>query len=395
MIKNLNKKLCNEEYLLELKSKIKKDRENYLFLYWPYGNYVYEELEKSVTNINIIQFSLFKLFNLKDVKEVINVFTDFCYDYITEFEKIINNYFKDEHIKGLLITSDWYPTLRQIISCFKYANIPVLCIVHEGVFQDRTRFYNGAVPISDHIFVWGELLKSVFLERGYDENRIHVIGSIKLNKYKNFYPKLTKEEFFDKLKLNSAQKTILYCCQLCDMQWGKQSYALAQQENVIKTLIKIAEELGYNLIVRNGPAYPRTILSDDIVKLIKSSNNCVIDGDNKDNVTTKYITESGDSIYYSDIIIGLNTTMQLEASLLNKPAVVAGFFDFDTKWPDELGIPLCKNYDELKECIVENINSNKSLIDEYKKISFYKNYGYSEDKNYLPIKNFEEELGGI
>ena len=50
----IDKQLYNEEYLLELKSKIKKDRKNFLFLYWPFGNYVYEELEKSSKNINII-----------------------------------------------------------------------------------------------------------------------------------------------------------------------------------------------------------------------------------------------------------------------------------------------------------------------------------------------------
>ena len=91
-----------------------------------------------------------------------------------------------------------------------------------------------------------------------------------------------------------------------------------------------AEECNYNLIVRNGPAFPRTILSDSIVETIKSSNNCIVDGENANNTTTKYITEPGDSIYYSDIIVGMNTTMQLEASLLNKPAIVAGFFDFNT-----------------------------------------------------------------
>ena len=390
----IDKQLYNEEYLLELKSKIKKDRKNFLFLYWPFGNYVYEELEKSSKNINIIQLSLFKLFNVKDRIELGNLFTDFCLTYFKTLEKIINENFKNEYINGVLVTSDWQGTLRQIVSCFKYADIPVLCVVHEGVFQDRKQFYAGKKPIADYIYVWGELLKSVFIERGYDKNHIHVIGSIKLNNYKKFCPKITREEFFKKLKLDSNKKTILYCCQLCDIQWGEQGYALAQQENIIKSLIKIVEECNYNLIVRNGPAFPRTILSDSIVETIKSSNNCIVDGENANNTTTKYITEPGDSIYYSDIIVGMNTTMQLEASLLNKPAIVAGFFDFNTKWHDELGLPLCKNYNELKECILKHINS-KSLIEKNRKPLMYKNYGYSEDKNYLPIRNLEEELGGI
>ena len=383
----------NKGYLRTLLNSIQPDKKNFLYLEYPFGNYVYDELAKyHFNNINIINFSLFKLFNVENRSKLTHLYLEQS----KEIKKIIKKHFYNQPVNGLIVTLDWKNLQREVISHFKAINIPSVCIIHEGVFQDRDEFYLGEIPVSDITFVWGNLLRDIFLERGYSNERLKIIGSIKLNSYKYFRPKLSKNDFFKTLNLDPGKKTMLYCCQLCDMQWGDQDYALKMQENIIRSLAKIAEENDINLIIRNAPASPNLILKDEFAADIESSNLCAIDGKDINNQRRSvYTTEPGDCIYYSDIIIGLNTTMQLEASVLNKPAIVAALFDFDPKWHKELGLPICHDYNELKKCILENINKNCSLIDKDKKIDFYKDYGYSDDLNYNPLAMLEKELNKI
>jgi SAM-dependent methyltransferase len=107
---------------------------------------------------------------------------------------------------------------------------------------------------------------------------------------------------------------------------------------------------------------------------------------------SSYKVKAEDSLYYSDLVTGLNTTMQLEASLLNKPAIIVRYFDFNPKWHEEKGLPIASDYLELEELIIKYINSQHNLISLNKKSELYKNYGYSNDIEYSPIKNIEKEL---
>lgn len=380
----------SKKYLSYIFSQIKPNKKNYLYLDWPFGGYVFEEMSKAnYQDINLIKFSLFELFVFDDR----TMLRSFCQHNSKLVKNFIKEFFETKNISGFLITCDWLDIHQDFVEYFKAISIKTICIIHEGVFQDRQEYYAHSVPLCDKTLVWGELLKSIFMERGYDENKLKIVGSIKLNSYRNFTPQLERAKFFEKLKLDPNKKTILYCCQLCDAQWGDQYYALEKQVEAINSLVDIAKKNDYNLIVRNAPAFPSMILSKEFSDKLESYSFVSVDGKDVNNTDKSlYITKPSDCIFYSDITVGMNTTMQLEASMLNKPAIVVKFFDFDAKWHDELGLPLCLNSEELEKCVTENISRCECLISDDKKEKFYSDYGFSQDPSYLPLVNIEKEL---
>ena len=387
--RNHSVKFCRKE-MENIISQIDKNKQNYLYLDWFSGKYIFDRMiEAKYQNINLIKFSLFNLFGFLNRFDLWGKWNS-NNDYI---QKKLTKYLKDKNIRALLVTLDWAHCFDSIINIFKNIGIPTYCIIHEGVFQDENIYYNSQKPISDKVLTWGELTKQIFEKRGYPTEKIFLVGSIKLNSYKYFKPKLSKNEFFEITGLDENKKTILYCCQLCDFQWGDQDHALKKQKEVIEDLGYIAKNNNYNLIIRNAPAHPSKILPVNFVKQYENIKYIFIDGVDIDNsMKSVYKTNPDDAIFYSDIIIGMNTTMQLEASVLNKPSIVAKYFDFYDKWHQELGLPVCRNKDELELNIKKYIEYKKSLIIPEAKEDFYKNYGYYPDMDFDPLKNIEKVL---
>lgn len=380
----------NNKEMKNLLKQIDKKKQNYLYLDWYFGKYVFDEMiNATYQQINLIKFPLLDLFG---VANRFILWNQWGYNRIYIRKKLTNS-LKNKQIKALLVTADWPYAFDDLIDIFKKMNIPTYCIIHEGVFQNETIYYNSQKPISDKVMTWGELTKQIFIQRGYPEKNIYSVGSIKLNKYKFFKPTVTRNDFFEIIKLDNTKKTILYCCQLCDFQWGDQNYALIKQREIISDLAAIAKNNNYNLIIRNAPAEPAKILPPDFIKQYSNMQYIFIDGCDVDNsFKSFYKTNPDDSIFYSDIIIGMNTTMQLEASISNKPALVVKYFDFLDKWHKELGLPICSDKDELTQIINKYIGCNKNLIAEDAKLNFYKNYGYYPDKEFNPLNNIEKIL---
>ena len=387
---NLGESFYQKEALERIYAKKDHTRRNFLYFDWHSGAYVFEDLlEARYKHINLIKFSLFDIFNQSYRWALVHSFNNDKERYISIIAEMILRLQPD----GLLVTHDWLPFHVEIINIFKEYKIPVILILHEGVFQNVDKYYSATIPISDKALVWGELHKNIFIERGYPEEKIRVVGSIKLNKYKLFKPFLSRDDFFKTCGLDKDRKTIIYCCQLCDGQWGDQEYALSHQRGIIDDVIKIACRHNYNIIIRNTLASPNLVLPQSFLKTYETCKNVFIDGEDVDSIEKSiYKVNAEDSLYHCDLVIGLNTTMQLEASLLNKPAIVARYFDFDPKWQREIGLPTAENYTELEGSIVEYINCKHSLISPGKISEFCKNYGYSDDMEYSPLKNVEKEL---
>ena len=380
----------NEKVIKKIFSKKNKSKKNFLYFDWHFGGYIFEEmLKEKYEKINLIKFSLFDIFNLKHRWALRQSFDDNKEKYAGVIIELIDQLKPN----GLLVTFDWLPFYKEVIDFFKCKKIPVVMILHEGVFQDDKKYYYAVAPISDRALVWGDIHRRIFVERGYSEDKIGVVGSIKLNKYKSFKPLLSVKDYFNICKLDKNKKTILYCCQLLDEQWGDQEHSLSKQRDLIDDLVKITIEYDYNLVIRNSPASPKLVLPVSLSEKYRTYQNIYIDGEDTNNTEKScYKIKAEDALFYSDLVIGFNTTMQLEASILNKPAIIAQYFDFDPKWQKEMGLPVATNYYELKELIVNNIECQHNLITQDKKTELFKNYGYNEDIDYSPLKNIEREL---
>jgi len=362
----------------------------YAYFDWPFGNYIFKALDEyNSKEVQFVKFSLFEILKIQNRWALQSYFyknKSFC-------EEIICEFIERARPEALIVNFDWLKFCSDVIRVFHLMEVPVILILHEGVFQNENIYYDSKAPIADKALVWGELHKRIFEKRGYPSENISVVGSVKLNQYKNFQPSISREEFFRETNLNENQRTILYACQLCDCQWGDQKFALQKQLEQITDIAKVAKNNHWNLIVRNSTTRPDEILPVQFVEALRNEKDIFVDGEDIDNTfKSVYRVSAEDSIWYSDLVIGMNTTMQLEASLLNKPAGIVKYFDFDPKWNRELGLPVAENYSELEGLIGNTINLKHSLISADKKDNFCKEYGYSDDLKYSSLANIEKFL---
>ena len=149
------------------------------------------------------------------------------------------------------------------------------------------------------------------------------------------------------------------------------------------------------MIVRNAPAHPELILPTQFINEYKNIKNVVFNGlDFDKSYKSTYLSKPEEDMFFSDIVLGMNTTMQLEATILNKPALIVKYFDFNAKWNKELGLPICNDINELKEAITKYIDVKKNLVNSDLYDTFCKNYGYSNDESFNPLKEIEKILLG-
>lgn len=156
----------NEEEMENLIGQIDKTKQNYLYLDWYFGKYVFDTmLEANYLHVNLIKFSLFDLFGFANR---VVFWRKWKYSRVYIRKTLVNS-LKNKNIKGLLVTSDWAAHFDELIDIFKEMNVPTYCIIHEGVFQNEDIYYDSQKPLSDKVLTWGELTKQIFVKRGYPE----------------------------------------------------------------------------------------------------------------------------------------------------------------------------------------------------------------------------------
>lgn len=375
--------------------KIKKKSDIFLYFDWPFGSYIFDELLKEKTNLQLDKFSLFEIFDVHDRRDLMVLYEQDLQTYCQTICNFIVEHYPDG-IQGFLITHDWLPAHQVVVKIFQKLGVQTVLITHEGVFQNRNLFYDSKAPICDIALVWGRLHKEIFIERGYSSEKIFEVGSIKLNKMKNFSFNVDKDKFFSITNLHADKKTILYCCQLCDLQWGCQENALNHQKKQIEDIVMLCNENEYNCIIRNSPALPMRVLPDDFVSYLSKYDNVFIDGYDLDNTAkSQYKVSIEDSLFYSDLVIGMNTTVQLEAVLIHKPAIIMQYFDFDAVWGRVLGLPIAKSKKDLALLVQHLINVDRFNIDQDLREHFEISYGYSDNPDFSPIDNIYNILRSV
>lgn len=262
-------------------------------------------------------------------------------------------------VDGFIFTFDWSPVMRIISSACEELGIKRVLIPHESVFVDRTKYYwditsMASMPNADIVLAWGQLQKEIFIERGYPSKNIIVTGTPKLDKYKNYSPSISRDQFCGLYGLDPAKKTILFASQPLDSQLDKK-LALTQQRLVINDLMEIINENNYQLIIRCPPSKDN-ILNLDLVRRIYSQNNVAVDDANC------YLVGPEEALYHSDLVVSINSTMLFEGVLMGRPALSMKYIDFEQIW-ENVGIPVVKNIDQLRDQVSFIINEWRPSVE--------------------------------
>jgi len=247
-------------------------------------------------------------------------------------------------ISGFILTFDWAPVMRIIVEVCKELRIPTILIPHESVFVDRNLYYTditskASVPLCDVVLGWGEMQRSIFLERGYPAERFISVGAPKFDTYFDYQPRLDRHAFHRLYGLDGDKKTILFASQPLDSQTDMR-LARASQRRAIKDLLDYAIARDAQLIVRLPPSKD-DIVGRDLTEEMKASGLAAIDD------AECYLVDPEEAVHHADIVTSVNSTMLFEGALSGRPALSMKYIEFSQIW-EQAGIPAARSDDEAR-----------------------------------------------
>ena len=252
-------------------------------------------------------------------------------------------------IKGLVFTFDWHPAMRILSEVCEELNIPRILVLHESVFIDQSKYYTDILthentPLAEHIICWGDLQRDIFLSRGIDKERLTILGAPKFDRYHNFQASITKKKFLQTYAFENNKKVILFALQPMDMQVDEKE-ARAKQLLAVNDLMDYCVEYNCQLVLRMPPARIE-LLDEATLSRVDQEKRFICDGLNA------YLINAEESIFYSDVIVSINSTMLFEAVLMNKVVLSTKYIEFEQIW-EKIGLPFVQNKEGLYKLLPE------------------------------------------
>lgn len=321
---------------------IRSSNVKYLYIPW-----ISEHSNALVANLGVDEFIDFLPLNLvKDLDQNRRDALRFAREQPDLYRKMILKRLtpiKNE-IQGVIFTFDWAPVMRIISHVCEELGIPRILIPHESVFVDRDKYYwdpkaNASLPLADFVLGWGDLQKSIFIERGYPEDRFITVGAPKFDKCVNYVPSLTKEQFCRIYALEPNKPIILFASQPLDSQLNTR-VARESQRKAIIDLISLSIAMNLQLIIRLPPSKDN-ILNAAINKQVRDTPSVVIDD------ATCYLSSPSESLAHSDIIASINSTMLFEGLLMGCMPISTKYVEFKQIW-EKCNFPIAHNKSELE-----------------------------------------------
>lgn len=250
---------------------------------------------------------------------------------------------KRKKVKAMIFTFDWLPTMRILVEECKKTDIATILIPHEGVFLNEDKYYwdektGVSYPACDYVLGWGSLQKRIFGKRGYPYQNYIPVGSPKLDECILYTPDCSKAEFCAHYQFDENKPILLFACQFLDVQIDTR-LAQAKQNEILSDLMQYTEENDWQLIIRMPPN-GIDVLNDENKKKAALNQNVVIDYSNY------YRSSVKETIFYSSLVLSINSTMLFETVLMKKCALAVHYFDVVPPWGTKL-IPAVHDKTEL------------------------------------------------
>jgi len=343
-----------------------------------YNKFLYEELLKKYKEKDIIFIDLFgsgyKKILIKIRKIFLNIFIkDSRYQITKELYKI------DKQNKPNLWVTDTINLLSDVKICnYKCA------ILHGLTFKNF--FLCRNLLKYDYVFLPGKyhLNKLINFKKKYSKSNTKFIisTSVKIIPYlkKNLF--ITKNKYFDLLKLNIKKKTVLFC-PTHDAFYNNRFFPSrfgSQFDKLINLADLVVNKLNLNFIIKLHH-YHYKYLDNKILNSLKTWENLYIFKSNKDFDST----ESKNVFYYSDILITDTSGSGVIGAFLNKKII---FMEPDKNfnWQNadiskhmRPGF-ICKDFKDVQYSLNQYLKKDK--IFETKRLNFVKKIFY-KDNNYL------------
>lgn len=371
----------------------KIDNAKNVFLYIPWIKNHTDVLIKKIkleSEYSILPLNIFKDLDSKRV-----VILKFARENPTLYRNYIKSIFVSlcGKIKGVIFTFDWNPITRIIVDVCNELEINTILVPHESVFLNKDKYYQditslAKTPICNHILTWGSLQKDIFVERGVDPNRVHVVGSPKLDEAVTYSQKLSHDRFCALYNVSPNKPIILFATQYLDSQVDTK-LAQKKQNLAILDLLEYCEMNDAQMIIRQPPGN-KNICHNSTMREIMNSRNVVIDS------SPYYLTSPNESISHVDLVVSINSTMLLEAFLMNKKTCSIRYMEGITSIWNEVVAPFAANKEELLEIVEKSLNSEfeitQDMIEEKYRLANIFGIGEFDGKSNIRIQNFLTEV---
>lgn len=196
----------------------------------------------------------------------------------------------------------------------KRRNLKTICIVRS--WDNLTNFYMRVKP--DHLVVSNKLLKEQAIKyQEFEENKVSIVGIPHYDRYIKG-PTESKEEFFKKRNFDLSRKMILYV-PVADFR--------VKENDVDPYMLEILSKLDVNILVRVPPAgtmegsnYPKSknIFYEVPGKSFRFKGDSEITKEDDDGLIN--------SFYYSDLVVMGPGTMNIDATVFDKPIILVNFY---------------------------------------------------------------------
>lgn len=281
-------------------------------------------------------------------------------NYKKEANKIVKFILEHFPLDAMILPSDSFFWIREVIYLLKEKNIPTIVIDKEGIispyfFKVHPLEIRQRFPfISDWIIVWSKRQKDFWMRSGVAENQIKIVGQPRSD---FFY---RKDKWLSKKELDLAQdkKVVLFFTYDKDayipkeiFENGEVSWEEMREEthNVIIKLAKMYPDVQF--VVKLHPQQTDISYINKFFSRTHLNNIKIIGG----------ASLSNQLLVNADIIVGFQTTGMIEAMLLDKPILY-------TFWGNSIAVLMDEIIPFHKSNCVEVIDSPKRLEE---KIEYY------------------------
>jgi len=224
-----------------------------------------------------------------------------------EFTEVVKNLVKIEHPSAVLVMEDASPTLRTVVSAFNQTGTPTFVMQHGTI--NRVPTYPGRDVTAAKMLVWGEMIKKWFTDFGVKEDRLVSAGNPRYEALTEKYEGFCRGSFIRKLGLDPRRKTILFATQ--PFAGNTTASSPHEKTTLVKALFNAVNSLpDIQLIVKPHPTEDEGFYG----RILDEAGGSRI-------IVVSKSRDTFDLIAACDAVVTENSTVGLEAMVLNKPLI--------------------------------------------------------------------------
>ena len=369
---NPNMDLKNDFRLNYLRTRL-NIRVDYLYNYYK-PKFTHKLASFLVCNLKFLSFApssfLLRIFN----------FNNYFYNKLFGIEWC-NSLIKNKKIK--ISVFDWqkpgkFNTL-DLIKASKQNNIPVVAVPHGLNFNInkvwtttaqekglKTQNFGENWKLFDKIIVQHEHYRNMVIDSGVNANKLEMLGSARFCKeWENIYFNILPEVDSFYLNKDDSKVNIVYM--------DHSPVFRLNTEQIVGTIKRLSQLEYVNIVVKPSTGSKESLSSQELYNYAR----------------VDHVTSSVSLINWSDMVIGNQSSIMLDALIMNKILVCPSYFSKNLTLFNSRNVSVdCKNYSELLN-LIKSVKENPDFCP-YDKInvdSFIKDIVYGGDENRDVLKD--------